>query len=53
MNREDLEELAMRTVSPDNYYDLADSLDSMSDNDLRDVIDCNGDVNLENKLTGE
>ena len=50
LTREDLEKLALETVSADNYYDLADNIDSTTDYDLSRIIDCGGDYNLELEL---
>ena len=47
LTREDLEKLALETVSADNYYDLADNIDSTTDYELSRIIDCGGDYNLE------
>ena len=49
-DREDLEELALRTVSATNYYDLADNIDATSDNDLYAIIAADGDEAKENAL---
>lgn len=50
VDRETLEWLALRTVSPENYYDLADCIDICTDDDLADIIKCNGDYNKELQL---
>jgi len=47
MNREELEQKALMTVSPDLYYDLADTIDSVTDNDLHKIISFNGDYSKE------
>jgi hypothetical protein len=43
MNREDLEKLALETVSAELYYDLADTISEASDSDLYKIIECGGD----------
>ena len=53
MNREELERVAKMIISPDNYYDLADSLDSITDDELNKLIACDGNAKLENKLIEE
>ena len=40
-DREELEELALRTVSPELYYELADNIDSMTNQMLSVIISCN------------
>lgn len=52
-DREHLEQLAVRTVSNDLYYDLCDALDSMTDNDLYDIIACGGNYKTELKVEKE
>lgn len=52
-DREHLEQLAVGTVSNDLYYDLCDALDSMTDNDLYDIIACGGNYKTELKLHEE
>jgi len=49
-NRKHLEQLAIRTVSNDLYYDLCDTIDSLTDNDLYDIIACGGNYKTELKL---
>ena len=49
-NRKHLEQLAIRTVSNDLYYDLCDTIDSLTDNDLYDIIACGGNYKRELKL---
>jgi hypothetical protein len=51
MNREELEQKALMTVSPDIYYDLADTIDNVTDDELYKLIDCDGDVEYELRLT--
>ena len=50
MTREDLEKLALYTVSSEHYYDLADCIGDMADCDIYDLIDCKGDYKTELKL---
>lgn len=52
MSRDDLEQIALLTVSAENYYDLADNIDAMTDYDLADLIKCNGDYDKELALAG-
>lgn len=49
-DRDELEEVALKTVSATNYYDLADNISVVSDQDLRDIIACDGDEGKEEKL---
>jgi hypothetical protein len=42
MNREELERVALETVSPELYYDLADTIDSATNEELHKIIQCNG-----------
>lgn len=49
-HRADLEQQALKTVSADWYYALVQDIDSMSDMDLFNLIDCKGDVKKETKL---
>ncbi len=49
MSREDLETLAKQTVSPDLYYDLCDTIDSVTDEELYKLIACDGKGNLKLK----
>ena len=46
-DREELEELALRTVSPELYYELADNIDSMTNQMLSVIISCNGNYKKE------
>lgn len=52
-DRETLEQLALETVSAENYYDMADTIDSLTDNELQAIIDCNGDYKKELAISGE
>lgn len=47
ITREELEALALHTVSSTNYYDLCDNIDTMTDNDLHALIDANSDEEQE------
>ncbi len=46
-DRDTLERVALETVSPDNYYDLADNLDITTDEELRQIIAANGVAEVE------
>lgn len=48
-DRETLEAEALETVSATYYYDLADSIDGMSDGELWSIIACDGDEAEEEK----
>lgn len=50
MNREELEAEALRVVSATNYYDLADNIESTSDEELRQIIAANGSEKLEEAI---
>jgi hypothetical protein len=50
MKREDLEKLALETVSAELYYDLADNIDACSDEDLHRIIACKGKYRKEVKI---
>lgn len=52
-DREHLEQLALRTISNDLYYDLCDAIDSMTDDDLYSMIDCGGNYKTELKVEKE
>jgi inhibitor of KinA sporulation pathway (predicted exonuclease) len=47
MNRQELEKQALATVSSDFYYELADSIETMTDPELQALIACDGDYNKE------
>lgn len=51
MKREELETTALQIVSPDLYYDLADTIESCTDNELYKIIDCNGSYKKELELS--
>lgn len=53
MNREDLEKLALETVSAELYYDLADNLETATDEELIKIIECNGSYKKEMRLQNE
>ena len=48
--RDVLEQMALKACSEINYYDLTDNIDNMSDDELRDLIACNGSYVRELKL---
>ena len=50
VTREELEALALHTVSSTLYYDLCDNIDTMTDADLNDLIDCKGSEPAELQL---
>lgn len=50
MDRETLEKIALFTISAQNYYDLADTINETSDDELMDLINCNGDYKKEQAL---
>lgn len=52
-DREHLEQLACRTVSSDLYYDLVDTIDSLTDEDLYSLIECGGTYKTELRVTEE
>ena len=45
-----LKKVALETVSPELYYDLADNIDDMDALELQAIINCNGDYKKELKL---
>jgi len=47
MNRTELEQEALLTVSAELYYDLADNIDSVTDEELYKIIECNGSYRKE------
>jgi len=47
MSREELEQKALLIVSPDLYYDLADNIDSATDEELYKIIECDGSYRKE------
>lgn len=50
MNRSELETLTKKTISADMYYDLCDTIDSVTDEELIKIIACNGDYEQELEL---
>lgn len=50
MEREELENTALDTVSSDYYYELSDNINNATDEELQLLIDCNGDEELEYEL---
>ena len=53
MKREELEKLALETVSADIYYELADFMGVTTDDELRALIACDGDYKKELLIYGE
>lgn len=51
MNRKQLEKLALETISSSNYYELANSVDLCTDQELKSLIACNGDYDKENEFS--
>ena len=49
-DREELEQLASKTISSELYWELQDSMDSITDAELRELIDCGGDYQKELEL---
>lgn len=47
LDRDELEKHTLMTVSPDLYYDLADTIDSVTDEELTKIIACKGDYKKE------
>lgn len=47
IDRTTLEHDALIAVSSDLYYDLADNIDTVSDEQLTAIIDANGDTFIE------
>lgn len=47
MTREDIEKIALFTVSSELYYDLCDNIDAITDNELLELIACNGNYKKE------
>lgn len=50
LGREELEREALWRVSATNYYDLADNISECTDQDLRDIIEANGNEEAEQRL---
>jgi hypothetical protein len=50
LNRDELEQQARMTVSAELYYDLVDTIDSVTDDELYKIIACNGSYRLEVEL---
>ena len=50
MDRELLERIAKQTISSELYYDLCDNIDAMTDVELCELIECNGNYKQELKL---
>lgn len=49
-DREALEKLALKTISSELYYDLADSIEVVTDEELEAIIECNGNYKKELKI---
>ena len=45
-----LKEEALKTVSAELYYDLADTIDEMTEDELRTLISFNGDYAKESEM---
>lgn len=50
IDRDSLEKQALLTVSSELYYDLADNIDAVSNDDLLDIIKANGSYKKELEL---
>ena len=50
MEREVLEKMALQIISSELYYDLADNIQDIPDEELLDLIKCNGSYKKEIKL---
>ncbi len=50
-DREQLEKDALSACSADLYYDLADTIDSVTDNELYEIIKADGDYKKELKIS--
>ena len=48
-----LQKQALKTVSVNNYYELADTIDELSAYELEQIIACNGDHKLEDKVIAD
>ena len=53
IDRDSLEKQALLTVSSELYYDLADNIDAVSNDDLLDIIKANGNYKKELELEKE
>ena len=51
IDREILEKDALSICSADIYYDLADTIDSVTNQELHDLIACDGDYKKELKIS--
>ena len=49
-DREDLEKLALAKVSAENHYELADNIDSTSDEELKKIIASDGNYEKEMEI---
>lgn len=52
-NREVLEILALNTISAEHYYDLADNISDMENDELQALIDCKGNFRKELEYIGD
>ena len=52
MSREDLEKLAVEKCSVEIYYELHDFMGIMTDQELQEIIDCDGDYQKELAIWG-
>ena len=50
MDRDELEAIALETVSSEYYYDLADNIGDIPDDELMALIACNGSYKKESAL---
>lgn len=50
IDREQLEQMALFTVSAEHYYDLCDNINEMTNEELAELIKCNGNYKQELKL---
>ncbi len=50
LERDELEKHTLMIVSSDLYYDLADNIDNVTDEELIRIIACNGDFKKELRI---
>ena len=53
IDRETLEQLALKTVSATNYFEISDYMGLMTDTELLKIIKCGGDYRKELRLKKE
>jgi len=53
MDREQLEKLAVEKCSSEIYYELHDFMEIIPDQELQQIIECNGDYQKELAIWGE